>query len=128
MVASIVAVQTVSASRTLVIQDSVVPIPPVPLSQTVLLALTVFRVRSALLVLAVGETFAWDRVRPVHEGHCLVVTPPGGTQVDLRLYETMLSTSQNPLWVSFILHYLWLHSHCLYCHLRKSYAVYSGHL
>jgi hypothetical protein len=75
VIASIVAVQTVSASRTLVMQDSVVLISPVALSQAVLLALTVFRVRSALLVLAVGETFVWDHVRTVHAGHCLVVTP-----------------------------------------------------
>jgi hypothetical protein len=128
VIASIVAVQTVFASRTLVMQDSVVLISPVALSQAVLLALTVFRVRSALLVLAVGETFVWNHVRTVYAGHCLVVTPQGGTQADLRLYETVLSTTQN--FYRFYLFYIT----CGFIHtvftllLFKSCAVYSGHL
>ena len=56
-VALIVVAQTASALRHLTTKDSAVLIFPAPLSQTAVLALTVLKGRSVLLVLAVEETF-----------------------------------------------------------------------
>ena len=56
-VASTAAVQTASALRHLTVRGSAVLISPAPLSQTALLPLTVLKGRSALLALAVQETF-----------------------------------------------------------------------
>ena len=85
-------VQTVSALSRLTAPDSADRTSLAPLSQTALIARTVLKDPSVLLVLAVNETYVWDHARLKHGDHCsLAVISLKCTQAERGMLESWKS-------------------------------------